>query len=55
MALRIRADVDLKQLEKFGFECEEDDGEKYWCKYLSDNQQYSDMMKLNWKRYGYKI
>nr|DAW71677.1 MAG TPA: hypothetical protein [Caudoviricetes sp.]DAY02432.1 MAG TPA: hypothetical protein [Caudoviricetes sp.] len=36
--LKIRDDVDLKELEKFGFEYEEEDGEKYWCKYLSDNQ-----------------
>lgn len=35
---KIRDDVDLKELEKFGFEYEEEDGEKYWCKYLSDNQ-----------------
>lgn len=35
---KIRADIDLKELEKFGFEYEEEDGEKYWCKYLSDNQ-----------------
>ncbi len=35
--LKIRDDVDLKELEKFGFEYEED-GEKYWCKYLPDNQ-----------------
>ena len=33
--LKIRDDVDLKELEKFGFEYEEEDGEKYWCK---DNQ-----------------
>lgn len=36
--LKIRDDVDLKELEKFGFKHEEEDGEKYWCKYLSDNQ-----------------
>ena len=36
--LKIRDDVDLKELEKFGFEYEEEDGEKSWCKYLSDNQ-----------------
>lgn len=36
--LKIRDDVDLKELEKFEFEREEDEGEKYWCKYLSDNQ-----------------
>ena len=36
--MKIRDDVDLKELEKFEFEREEDDGEKYWCKYLSDNQ-----------------
>ena len=36
--LKIRDDVDLKELEKFGFEYEEEDGEKYWCKYLPDNQ-----------------
>lgn len=36
--LKIRADIDLKQLEKFGFEYEEEDEEKYWCKYLPDNQ-----------------
>ena len=35
---KIRADMDLKQLEKFGFEYEEEDEEKYWCKYLPDNQ-----------------
>lgn len=35
---KIRDDVDLHKLEKFGFEYEEEDGEKYWCKYLSDNQ-----------------
>ena len=27
--LKIRDDVDLKELEKFGFEYEEEDGEKY--------------------------
>ena len=36
--LKIRDDLDLKELEKFGFEYEEEDGEKYWCKYLPDNQ-----------------
>lgn len=36
--LKIRDDVNLKELEKFGFEHEQEDGEKYWCKYLSDNQ-----------------
>lgn len=35
---KIRADIDLKQLEKFGFEYEEEDVEKYWCKYLPDNR-----------------
>ena len=35
---KIRDDVDLKELEKFGFKYEEEDGEKYWAKYLSDNQ-----------------
>lgn len=35
---KIRTDIDLKELEKFGFEYEEEEGEKYWCKYLSDNQ-----------------
>lgn len=35
---KIRNDIDLKQLEKFGFEYEEEDKEKYWCKYLPDNQ-----------------
>lgn len=35
---KIRDDIDLKELEKFGFEYEEDDGEIYWCKYLSDNE-----------------
>lgn len=29
--LKIRDDIDLKELEKFGFEHEED-GKKYWCK-----------------------
>ena len=38
MELKIRNDVDLKELEKFGFEYEEEDEEKYWCKYLPDNQ-----------------
>lgn len=36
--LKIRDDVDLKELENFGFEYEEEDEEKYWCKYLPDNQ-----------------
>lgn len=48
--LKIRDDVDLKELEKFGFEYEEEDGEKYWCKYLSDNQHklfiYEDNRKI---------
>lgn len=48
--LKIRADIDLKELEKFGFEYEEEDGEKYWCKYLSDNQHklfiYEDDRKI---------
>ena len=35
---KIRDDIDLKELEKFGFEYEEDDEEEYWCKYLPDNQ-----------------
>lgn len=47
---KIRADIDLKELEKFGFEYEEEDGEKYWCKYLSDNQHklfiYEDNRKI---------
>ena len=47
---KIRDDVDLKELEKFGFEYEEEDGEKYWCKYLSDNQHklfiYKDDRKI---------
>lgn len=36
--LKIKDNVDLKELEKFGFEYEEDEGEYYWCKYLSDNE-----------------
>lgn len=48
--LKIRDDVDLKELERFGFEYEEEDGEKYWCKYLSDNQHklfiYKDDRKI---------
>ena len=36
--LKIKDDVDLKELEKFGFEYEEDEDEYYWCKYLSDNE-----------------
>ena len=36
--LRIKKDVDLKELEKFGFEYETDEDESYWCKYLSDNE-----------------
>lgn len=47
---KIRDDVDLKELEKFGFEYEEEDGEKYWCKYLPDNQHklfiYEDDRKI---------
>ena len=35
---KIRDNIDLKELKKFGFEYKEDDGEKYWCKYLPDNQ-----------------
>ena len=35
--LKIKANVDLKELEKYGFEYEYEDGENYWCKYLSDN------------------
>ena len=34
--LKIKDNVNLKELEKFGFEYEEDEDEKYWCKYLSD-------------------
>jgi hypothetical protein len=48
--LKIKDDVDLKELEKFGFEYEEEDGEKYWCKYLPDNQHklfiYEDDRKI---------
>ena len=48
--LKIRDDVDLKELEKFGFEYEEEDGEKYLCKYLPDNQHklfiYEDDRKI---------
>lgn len=48
--LKIRDDVDLKELEKFEFEYEEEDGEKYWCKYLPDNQHklfiYEDDRKI---------
>ena len=36
--LKIKDNVDLKELEKFGFEYEEDEDEYYWCKYLSDNE-----------------
>lgn len=47
---KIRADIDLKELEKFGFEYEEEDGDKYWCKYLPDNQHklfiYEDDRKI---------
>lgn len=47
--LKIRDDVDLKELEKFEFEYEED-GEKYYCKYLPDNQHklfiYEDDRKI---------
>lgn len=48
--LKIRDDVKLEELEKFGFEYEEEDGEKYWCKYLPDNQHklfiYEDDRKI---------
>lgn len=48
--LKIRDDVDLKELEKFEFEYEEEDGEKYYCKYLPDNQHklfiYEDDRKI---------
>lgn len=36
--LKIREYVDLKELEKFDFKLEEECCEKYWCKYLPDNQ-----------------
>lgn len=36
--LKIRDEVDLKELEKFGFEYENEDNEYYWCKYLNDNE-----------------
>lgn len=35
--LKIKDNVNLKELEKYGFEYEYEDGESYWCKYLSDN------------------
>ena len=48
--LKIRDDVDLKELEKFGFEYEEDGEKKYYCKYLPDNQHklfiYEDDRKI---------
>jgi hypothetical protein len=57
---KIRDDFDLKELENFGFEYEED-GEKYWCKYLPDNQHklfiYEDDREIKQGRftliYGY--
>lgn len=36
--LKIKDNVDLKELEKFDWEYEEDEGECYWCKYLDDNE-----------------
>ena len=35
--LKIKDNVDLKELEKFGFEKEYDDGEYFYGKYLDDN------------------
>ena len=53
--LKIRDGADLKELEKFGFEYEEVDGEKYWCKYLSDNQHklfiYEDEREIKQGRF----
>ena len=52
--LKIIDDMDLKELEKFGFEHEED-GEKYWCKYLPDNQHklfiYEDEREIKQGRF----
>ena len=52
---KIRDDIDLKELEKFGFEYEEDDEEEYWCKYLPDNQHklfiYKDDREIKQGRY----
>ena len=36
--LKIRDEVDLKELEKYGWEYERDEDEEYWCKYLNDNE-----------------
>ena len=48
--LKIKDGVDLKELEKFGFEYETDEDEEYWCKYLSDNEHklfiYEDDRKI---------
>lgn len=53
--LKIKDSVDLKELEKFGFEYEEEDGEKYWCKYLPDNQHklfiYEDEREIKQGRF----
>lgn len=35
--LKIKDNIDLKELEKFGFEYEKEDGEEWYGKYLNDN------------------
>lgn len=48
--LKIKDEIPLKELEKFGFEYETDEDEEYWCKYLSDNEHklfiYEDDRKI---------
>jgi hypothetical protein len=48
--LKIKEEVDLKELERFGFVYETDEDEEYWCKYLSDNEHklfiYEDDRKI---------
>jgi len=61
--LKIKDDVDLKELEKFGFEFETDEDEEYWCKYLSDYEHklfiYEDDRKILQGKfqliYGFKL
>lgn len=38
MRYRIKNDINLEELEKFGFQNEYEDGEEYYGKYLDDNE-----------------
>lgn len=38
MQVKIKNNIDLNELTKFGYEKEYEDGESYYCKYLSDNE-----------------